>query len=172
MAEMATLRELVAQVASAYFSNVSVSAADIPGVMSAITASLRGADEAAGEPAAESTQGAPAARPRMPEPDAIQRSITPDALISFEDGRPYKTLRRHLAARGLTPVEYRAKYGLPPDYPMVAQNTSAARSQLARSIGLGGRKRPANPASLAPEPGAHNGRRPPAAKSRPPRRRG
>ena len=141
---MATLQELVAQVATAYFSNVSVSAADIPSVMSAITDSLRAAEE----PGNEAARATSSERTRAPEPAVIARSITPDALISFEDGRPYKTLRRHLTARGLTPVEYRAKYGLPDDYPMVAQNTSAARSQLARSIGLGGRK----PTTAAPAP--------------------
>jgi predicted transcriptional regulator len=169
MAEMATLRELVAQVASACFSNVSVSAADIPGVMSAITMALKGADEAA------ETAGPETAPPkRSLEPDVIRRSITPDALISFEDGRPYKTLRRHLAARGLTPVEYRAKYGLPDDYPMVAQSTSAARSQLARKIGLGGRKGVS--AAAAPQEAAETppqeGRRPTATRSKSPRRRG
>jgi len=169
MAEMATLKELVAQVASAYFSNVSVSAADIPGVMSAITDSLKAADDKAEEAPAST----PTARPRTPEPDAIRRSITPDALISFEDGRPYKTLRRHLAARGLTPVEYRAKYGLPDDYPMVAENTSAARSQLARRIGLGGRKGPAAAsrpqAEAEVEAASQSGRRA-AAKPKAPRR--
>lgn len=163
MAEMATLKELVAQVASAYFSNVSVSAADIPGVMSAITDSLKAADDKAEEALASP------ARPRTPEPDAIRRSITPDALISFEDGRPYKTLRRHLAARGLTPVEYRAKYGLPDDYPMVAQNTSAARSQLARRIGLGGRKGPPVAPQAGSEAPPQAGRR---AKPKAPRRHG
>ena len=165
MAEMATLQELVAQVATAYFSNVSVSAADIPSVMGAITDGLKAADG----PAATSDE-APPERPRTPERAEIERSITPDALISFEDGRPYKTLRRHLTARGLTPIEYRAKHGLPDDYPMVAQNTSAARSQLARSIGLGGRK----PATTTPapenEPSARSGRRPRAAKPKTPRR--
>jgi|SRR6516165_54543 predicted transcriptional regulator len=168
MAEMATLKELVAQVAAAYFSNVSVSATDIPGVMNAITSSLRAAgDEPGDEPAAAPSP----VRPRLPEPDAVRRSITPDALISFEDGRPYKTLRRHLTARGLTPVEYRAKYGLPDDYPMVAQNTSAARSELARSIGLGGRKRPAAASESGDAP-ASSSSQPSPAKTRTSRRRG
>lgn len=161
MAEMATLQELVAQVATAYFSNVSVSAADIPSVMGAITDGLKAADA----PATTPDEAPPSERPRTPERAEIERSITPDALISFEDGRPYKTLRRHLTARGLTPIEYRAKHGLPDDYPMVARNTSAARSQLARNIGLGGRKPAATPAP-APEsePGARSGRRPRGAK--------
>lgn len=141
MSGMPTLQELVAQVATAYFSHVSVSTADIPNVMSAITDGLRAADGHQAESAE-----APAAH--TPGRTEIERSITPAALISFEDGRPYKTLRRHLAARGLTPIQYRAKYHLPDDYPMVAPNTSAARSQLARSIGLGGRKRPPAPLPL------------------------
>lgn len=165
MAEMATLQELVAQVATAYFSNVSVSAADIPSVMGAITDGLKAADG----PAAVADE-APPERPRTPERAEIERSITPDALISFEDGRPYKTLRRHLTARGLTPIEYRAKHGLPDDYPMVAQNTSAARSQLARSIGLGGRKPATVTAPSESEPAARSGRRPRGAKPKAPRR--
>ena len=71
--------------------------------------------------------------PRM----SIKKTITPDYLISLEDGRRYKSLRRHLAARGLTPEQYREKWGLPHDYPMVAPSYSARRSELARSLGLG-----------------------------------
>ncbi len=67
----------------------------------------------------------------------MRKSITPETLISFEDGRPYKTLKRHLAGRGLTPEQYRQKWGLPADYPMVSPNYSAARSQMAKSLGLG-----------------------------------
>jgi predicted transcriptional regulator len=173
MAGMPTLQELVAQVATAYFSHVSVSTADIPSVMSAITEGLRAADG----PTAEAAE-APAAEPSGPTRGEIERSVTPDALISFEDGRPYKTLRRHLAARGLTPIQYRVKYSLPDDYPMVAPNTSAARSRLARSIGLGGRKRPPPAPAKAPasEPAAvtpartRPARRPRGAKPTPPRR--
>ncbi|MFB0488667.1 putative transcriptional regulator [Methylobacterium sp. OAE515] len=67
----------------------------------------------------------------------IKRSITYDALVSFEDGKPYKTLRRHLTLRGLSPEAYRAKWGLPADYPMTAAGYSDVRSALARSFGLG-----------------------------------
>ena len=68
---------------------------------------------------------------------AVKKSITPDALISFEDGKPYKTLKRHLTNRGLDMDGYRAKYGLPNDYPSVAPNYSAARSEMAKKLGLG-----------------------------------
>lgn len=67
----------------------------------------------------------------------IRKSITPDALISFIDGKPYKTLKRHLTTHGLDPAGYRAKYGLPADYPIVSEKYSAARSELARTLGLG-----------------------------------
>ncbi|NEU14986.1 MucR family transcriptional regulator [Methylobacterium sp. BTF04] len=70
-------------------------------------------------------------------PAQVKKSITADGLISFEDGKLYKTLRRHLTTRGLTPLAYREKYGLPSDYPMVSAAYSAKRSELARSLGLG-----------------------------------
>jgi predicted transcriptional regulator len=71
----------------------------------------------------------------------IRKSITHDALISFEDGRPYRMLRRHLTSIGLTPAEYRAKWGLPKDYPMTAPAYSARRSELAKAAGLGSSRR-------------------------------
>jgi predicted transcriptional regulator len=71
----------------------------------------------------------------------IRKSIGADALISFEDGKPYKSLKRHLTGRGLTPADYRAKYGLPADYPMVHPTYSAQRSALAKSMGLGAKGR-------------------------------
>jgi predicted transcriptional regulator len=75
-------------------------------------------------------------------PAQIRKSITRDALISFEDGKPYKTLKRHLTTFGLTIEQYRAKWGLPADYPTVAPSYSEARSAMAKALGLGqgGRK--------------------------------
>ena len=73
----------------------------------------------------------------------IRKSIGADSLISFEDGRPYKSLKRHLTTRGLTPADYRAKYGLPNEYPMTHPDYSARRSELAKSIGLGSKGRQA-----------------------------
>ena len=67
----------------------------------------------------------------------IEASIGEDGLISFIDGKPYKTLKRHLTAHGLTPERYRARYGLPADYPMVAPSYAARRSQIAKAIQLG-----------------------------------
>lgn len=88
-------------------------------------------------------------------PAQIQRSITPDALISFVDGKPYKTLKRHLSAEGLSFAEYKSLFGLPSDYPSTAPNHSARRSALAKERGLGksiGRVRGASVARNAVEP--------------------
>ena len=70
-------------------------------------------------------------------PVSVKKSISASHLISMEDGRPYKSLKRHLTARGLTPAQYREKWSLPFDYPMVAPNYSKARSELAKALGLG-----------------------------------
>lgn len=128
------LKELVADVAAAYFSNTHVAPADIPHVIQQIASSLTNVSPAETAPAAE-VQEEPAA-PKM-TPAQIRKSITPDALISFEDGKAYRTLKRHLSTRGLSPEEYREKWGLPRDYPMVAASYSEARSAMAKSLGLG-----------------------------------
>jgi len=128
------LRDLVATVAAAYFSNSHVMPGEIPTVIGQIASGLArvsasvAAPDAAVEPAA----------PRL-TPAQIRRSISASALVSFEDGKPYRTLRRHLSARGLTPDAYRAKWGLPVDYPMVSADYSSARSALAKTLGLGRR---------------------------------
>jgi predicted transcriptional regulator len=66
-----------------------------------------------------------------------KKAIKPDYIISFEDGKQYKSMKRHLTGRGLTPAQYREKWGLPKDFPMVAPNYSAARSEMAKNLGLG-----------------------------------
>ena len=135
VSEGAALRSLVAQVTAAYFTNSHVAPGEIPAVIAQVAASLSSVSTGASErPNAEAT----AAAPKLSRAQ-IRKSITPDALISFEDNRPYKTLRRHLAVRGLSPGGYRAKWGLPSDYPMVAPGYSAARSELAKALGLGQR---------------------------------
>lgn len=85
----------------------------------------------------------------------IRKSITPEALISFVDGKPYKTLKRHLTGAGMTMAEYRERYGLPGDYPSVAPAFSERRREVAKQIGLGTRGRGAQaeaPAEAEPEP--------------------
>jgi predicted transcriptional regulator len=136
------LRELVSNVAAAYFSNSSVSPADIPSVLAQIADSLG----AIGEPAHAKPAAAPAQQRARPTAAEIRNSIQPDGLVSFEDGRAYKTLRRHLNKLGLTPNQYREKWGLPHDYPLVAPNLSELRSAMARQKQLG--RQPGRPAPL------------------------
>ena len=119
---------LTTQIAAAYAAGNHLAATELPGLIRGIHTSLQGL--AAGK--AEPTE-----KQRVLTSAEIRRSIKPDALISFEDGKAYKTLRQHLAHYGLTPEAYRAKWGLPVDYPMTASAYSARRSQLARDLGLG-----------------------------------
>ena len=120
--------ELTAEIVSAYVSNNSVRPADMAELIASTHAALSGLGKAA---AAE----APAAEKLTPS--QIRKSITPDAIISFIDGKPYKTLKRHLTGNGLTIEEYRERFGLPRDYPSTAASYSARRSALAKSLGLG-----------------------------------
>lgn len=123
---------LTAEIISAYVSKNSVRPVDLPELLSSVHAALSGLSQG----------GATAAAPAEKLTSAqIRRSITHDALISFEDGKPYKTLRRHLTIRGLTPEAYRAKWGLPRDYPMTAVGYSEVRSAMAKSLGLGHQRR-------------------------------
>jgi predicted transcriptional regulator len=143
------LQKIVGQVAAAYFSNSHVSPGEIPTVIGQIASSLGAVGAPAGQAEAESTEETKLTSAQ------IRRSIRPEALISFEDSKPYKTLRRHLAVRGLSPDDYRAKWGLPKDYPMVAPSYSEARSAMAKALGLGSRvsaqAQPAAAAAAAPK---------------------
>ncbi|MEH3143921.1 MAG: MucR family transcriptional regulator [Methylobacterium frigidaeris] len=117
---------LVSDIVSAYVANNSVPAGELAGLIQGVHEAL--AKLGAGPSPADE-------KPVPPVP--VRKTITPDYLISLEDGQRYRTLKRHLAGRGLTPEQYRRKWGLPPDYPMVAANYAAQRSELAKSIGLG-----------------------------------
>ena len=131
MDEEIDLRRMIADVAAAYFSNNAVEPEAIGSVLSFIAAGLRGS----GSETPAGTEEAVA--PRKMRKDRVERSISDDALVSFEDGKPYRSLKRHLSSRGLTPQTYREKWGLPDDYPMVAAGYSAVRSAMAHRIGLG-----------------------------------
>lgn len=120
--------DMTADIVSAYVSTNSVRPADIGELIASVHQTLKGLSGPA-IPAADHVE--------KPTPAQIKKSISPDALISFEDGKPYKTLRRHLTLRGLSPETYRVKHGLPHDYPMTCASYSAQRSELARSLGLG-----------------------------------
>ena len=119
--------ELAANIVSAFVSNNSVSVADLPNLIGNVHTALR----SSGQPAPQREEAKPT--PAV----STKRSITPDYLISLEDGKHYKSLKRHLRGLGLTPEAYREKWGLPRDYPMVSANYTAKRSELAKSFGLG-----------------------------------
>lgn len=131
---------MTTDIIAAFVSNNKVDAAALPGMISGIYAALSATSSPVIEEVVETV-----ARPTASQ---IRKSITPDFLISFEDGKQYKSMKRSLALKGLTPEQYREKWGLPKDYPMVSPNYAATRSAMAKSMGLGagGRK----PAATAP----------------------
>lgn len=154
--EPKALPELVAAVAAAYFSHSHVSPAEITNVISQIATCLGSVGKHPQDMlVAEPPPPAPAAPKATAE--QIRNSVTPEMIISFEDDRPYRTLKRHLRSRGLTPNEYREKWGLPRDYPMVAADYSAARAELAKSTGLSGMGAKARVAAAAQRAGADRG---------------
>src|SRR4051812_44301867 len=122
------LTAFTADIVSAYVAKNSVPIGELANLIAAVHASL----QRLGQPATPEAE-------KLTPPVPIKKSITLDYLISLEDGKQYKSLKRHLATRGLTPDEYRRKWGLPHDYPMAAANYAAHRSELAKSIGLGQR---------------------------------
>lgn len=133
------LIELTADIVSAFVSNNSVPVSNLADLISTVHASLSSVGKDTPPPAEPLT---PAVNPK--------RSITPDFLICLDDGKKFKSLKRHLGQLGMTPDEYRAKWNLPGDYLMVAPNYSEARSVLAKSIGLGRKAVPVALAKKAP----------------------
>lgn len=125
--ETLNLIELTADIVSAYVSNNPVPVASLPDLIQSVNSSL----SKIGQPAEpEKVTLTPAVNPK--------RSVFPDYIICLEDGKKFKSLKRHLNVHyGLTPDEYRVKWGLKSDYPMVAPNYAAQRSALAKSSGLG-----------------------------------
>jgi predicted transcriptional regulator len=121
---------LAADIVSAFVSHNPVPATDLASLIGSVHSALRNV----GRPVAK--------EPEKPIPAiSIRKSVTPDFLISLEDGKPYKSLKRHLSGRGLTPAQYREKWGLPADYPMVAPSYAKVRSELAKTIGLGQKRK-------------------------------
>ncbi|MBE7199913.1 MAG: MucR family transcriptional regulator [Parafilimonas terrae] len=121
--------DLAARIMSAYVTRNSVPADNLPDLLSTVHRSILALNRPAQPPVRRATEA------------QIRASIRPDALVSFEDGKSYKTLRRHLTLRGLTPAAYRAKWGLPVDYPLVSATYSARRSDISRQIGVNQRLR-------------------------------
>jgi predicted transcriptional regulator len=124
--------DLTANIVSAYVSNNPTPASDIPALIGQIHAALMRVSTGRAEPPLEP------AKPAVP----VKKSMTADYLICLEDGKRFKSLKRHLRTQySMTPEQYRDKWGLPADYPMVAPNYAVARSQLAKKMGLGQQRR-------------------------------
>lgn len=131
MQEKGNLVELTADIVAAYVGNNTVAQADLPKLIANIYQSLATATHGVAEPKlAEAAE----LKPAVP----VRKSITPDYIICLEDGKKFKSLKRHLRTHyDLSPEQYREKWGLPVDYPMVAPSYAEARSSLAKKIGLG-----------------------------------
>jgi predicted transcriptional regulator len=123
---------LTATIVSAYVSNNQVQAQDLSALINQVHAALTRVSSGQGDLPSEPL------RPAV----SVKKSITPEFLVCLEDGKKFKSLKRHLRTQyNMTPEQYRDKWGLPPDYPMVAPNYAAARSQLAKQMGLGQQRR-------------------------------
>jgi predicted transcriptional regulator len=124
--------KLAGDIVAAYVSNNSVPVSELPNLIQSVHSAISGL-------ASGSLPGAatPAAEVEKPTSAQIRKSVRPDGIVSFIDGKTYKTLKRHLTSYGLDPRSYRDRYGLPADYPMVAPSYAEQRSALAKAIGLG-----------------------------------
>jgi predicted transcriptional regulator len=128
MEDKSEIIEMTADIVAAYVGANSVAAADLPSLIQSVHRALTGV--ASGTDVAE-------AAPREPAVP-VKKSITPEFLVCLEDGRKFKSLKRHLRTKyNMSPEDYRAKWGLPKDYPMVAPSYAKARSELAKQMGLG-----------------------------------
>jgi predicted transcriptional regulator len=124
--------ELTANIVSAYVSNNTVPAGELSALISQVHSALAQVSTGNAESKGE------LAKPAIP----VKKSITSDYIICLEDGKKFKSLKRHLRSQyKMSPEQYREKWGLPPDYPMVAPNYAAARSRLAKQMGLGQQRR-------------------------------
>jgi predicted transcriptional regulator len=128
MDDKAEIIEMTAEIVAAYVENNTISTSDLPALIQSVHRALTSV--AAGSEAVEPAPKEPAV--------PVRRSITPDFLVCLEDGRKFKSLKRHLRTKyNMSPEDYRAKWGLAKDYPMVAPNYAKARSDLAKQMGLG-----------------------------------
>lgn len=139
--EQTDLTALTVQLLSAYVSNNTVPSEQLAGLIETTRSALGGKVEPATPP-----------EPPFPPAVSVRKSLaSKDHILSLIDGKPYKTLKRHLSFNGLTPKDYRARYGLPSDYPMVAPNYSEARRAVAEKLGLGRRRANATDAPAVEE---------------------
>ena len=137
------LTELTVELLSAFVANNSVRSDDLPALIASTHAALASLAAPSSEPAASAEQHQPAVTAR-------KSLANRDFIISLIDGKPYKSLKRHLTGHGLTPDEYRSRYSLPATYPMVAPGYSDARREVAKRLGLGRKPRAATADAPAP----------------------
>lgn len=132
---------LTAQIVSAHVGHNTVAAEDLPGLIEQVYQALHGFQAAAvsvGSPSSAAAEAVERPKPAVP----VSKSVFAEYLVCLEDGKQLKMLKRHLqTAYNMTPEQYRAKWGLAPDYPMVAPDYAKKRSSLAKAIGLGTRPR-------------------------------
>src|SRR4051794_34347698 len=141
---------MAADIVSAFVSHNSLPASDLPGLLSSVNQALQNLASGSTQQAVEAPK-----EPAVP----IKKSVQPDYIVCLEDGKRFKSLKRHLrTVYNLTPDQYRAKWGLAPTYPMVAPNYSASRSELAKSMGLGNQRRRSEPAVVEAPPSKGPGR--------------
>ncbi|MGU3664559.1 MucR family transcriptional regulator [Methylobacterium sp. A49B] len=126
------ITELASEIVAAYVSNNSVPVAELPKLIQGVHGAISTLVSGGASEAAISTDEI-----ERPAAAQIRKSVRPDGIVSFIDGKTYKTLKRHLTSHGLDPKSYRDRYGLPVDYPMVAPSYAEQRSALAKAIGLG-----------------------------------
>jgi predicted transcriptional regulator len=128
----ATFIELTASIVSAYVSNNSVPSAELPALIGQVHSALTRVSSGQGDVSSL----------RLKPAVSVKKSVMPDYIVCLEDGKKFKSLKRHLRTRyNMSPEQYREKWGLAPDYPMVAPNYAAARSHLAKEMGLGQQRR-------------------------------
>jgi predicted transcriptional regulator len=129
-----TLAVITAELVAAYVSNNPVPVAELPALITRVHGAIAGLVSGTLTADTGSTAQADVEKPSAAQ---IRKSVRPDGIVSFIDGKTYKTLKRHLTSHGLDPRSYRDRYGLPADYPMVAPSYAEQRSALAKAIGLG-----------------------------------
>jgi predicted transcriptional regulator len=145
--ESSTTIELATNIVAAFVAKNSLPMGELPALIGAVHAALAKLENGPLDSAL--------AEDAKPEPAVpIRKSVTPDYLICLDDGKKFKSLKRHLKTLGMTPEAYRAKWGLPSTYPMVAANYSAKRSELATNMGLGQKRRKAVPRKQPKKAGA------------------
>ena len=159
MDDQVTLIEMTTDIIAEYVGHNTVRATELPDLILTVYAALGDI---------KSPKPVEAATPELKPAVSVKKSVTDEYLICLDDGKRFKSLRRHLTILGMTPDEYREKWGLPRDYPMVAPGYAAVRSSLAKATGLGNARRNVSPVVAEPEVVAE----PPVPDEEPVKRRG